>query len=176
MNFCGIWVKYIVLMKTFTDGKCWLLLYINHNAVSSTSVILNMKAWDWYKLDMSTARRRRKSPQSLSGTSAHPTMVTLVNIMVLNGWLTSFSFHVNQAPHSWDKAISDSDLETLKVKVMGVVKIYLLSEPMLKYCQLDPWEQNSVKSWSKFIHFHSRKCIWKCCLENGSHFVSASMC
>ena len=71
---------------------------------------------------MSTARRCRKSPRSLSGTSAHPTMVTLVNIMVLNGWLTSFSFHVNQAPHSWDIAISDSDLETPKVKVMGVVK------------------------------------------------------
>ena len=29
---------------------------------------------------------------------------------------------------------------------------------------------------SKFIHFHSRKCIWKCRLENGSHFVSGSMC
>ena len=40
------------------------------------------------KLDMSTARRRLKSPQSLSGTSAH--MVRLVNIMVMNGWLTSF--------------------------------------------------------------------------------------
>ena len=45
----------------------------------------------WYKLDMSTARRHLKSLQSLSGTSAHPTMVTLVNIMVMNGWLTSFS-------------------------------------------------------------------------------------
>ena len=64
---------------------------------------------------MSTARRRVKSPRSLSGTSAHPTMVTQVNIMnyyplfrvrswntgmrcmsfyilmVMNGWLTSFS-------------------------------------------------------------------------------------
>ena len=38
---------------------------------------------------MSTARHL-KSPQSLSGTSAHPTMVTLVNIMVRNGWLPSF--------------------------------------------------------------------------------------
>ena len=66
----------------------------------------------WVKLDMSMARRRQKSPRSLSGTSAHPTMVTLVNIMVLNGWLTSFSFHANQLSHSWDKAISDSDLET----------------------------------------------------------------
>ena len=63
------------------------------------------------KLDRSTARRRLKSPQSLSGTSAHPTMVTLVNIMVMNGWLTSFSFHVNRLSHSWDKAISDSDLK-----------------------------------------------------------------
>ena len=65
-----------------------------------------------YQLDMSTARRRLKSPRSLSGTSAHPTMVTQVNIMVMNGWLASFSFIVNRLPHSWDKAISDSDLET----------------------------------------------------------------
>ena len=65
-----------------------------------------------YQLDMSTARRRLKSPQSQSGTSAHPTMVTLVKIMVMNGWLTYFSFHVNRPYHSWDKAISDFDLET----------------------------------------------------------------
>ena len=49
--------------------------------------------------------------QSLSGTSVHPTMVTLVNIMVMNWWPTSFSSHVNQPAHSWDKANSDSDLE-----------------------------------------------------------------
>ena len=34
----------------------------------------------------------------------------------------------------------------------------------------------SVKSQQKCIHFHSRKCIWKCRLENSGHFVSASMC
>ena len=34
-----------------------------------------------------------------------------VIIMVMNGWLTSFSFHVNRPSHSSDKAISDSDLE-----------------------------------------------------------------
>ena len=61
---------------------------------------------------MSTARRRLKSPHSLSGISTHPTMVTLVNIMVMNGRLTSFSFHVNRPPNSWDIAISDSDHET----------------------------------------------------------------
>ena len=26
------------------------------------------------------------------------------------------------------------------------------------------------------IHFHSIKCIWKCCQEIGSHFILASMC
>ena len=66
------------------------------------------------KLDMSTARRRLKSPRSLSGTSAHPTMITLVIIMVVNRWLTSFSFHVNRQPHSWDKLF-----QTLTLKLQG---------------------------------------------------------
>ena len=35
-----------------------------------------------------------------------------------------------------------------------------LPEPMLAYCQLDSWEQISVKFESKFYHFFSRKCIW----------------
>ena len=61
---------------------------------------------------MSTARWRLKSPRSLSGTSTHLTLVTQVNIMVMNGWLTSFSFIINWPPHSWGKAILDSDLET----------------------------------------------------------------
>ena len=61
---------------------------------------------------MSTACRGLKSPQSLSGTSANLTMVTLVNIMVMNERLTSFSFHVNRPSHSWDKTISDPDLGT----------------------------------------------------------------
>ena len=31
-----------------------------------------------------------------------------------------------------------------------------------------------MKFQSKFIHFHSRKCIWKCRLQNAVYFVSAS--
>ena len=38
------------------------------------------------------------------------------------------------------------------------------------------WEQTSVKSSSKFIHFHSMKCMWKGRLEYSGHFVSAWMC
>ena len=44
-----------------------------------------------------------------------------------------------------------------------------LSEPLLEYCSLDPWEQTSVKISSEFKNFHSRKCIWKCRLRNGVH-------
>ena len=36
--------------------------------------------------------------------------------------------------------------------------------------------QTSLIYQSKFIHFDSRKCISKYRLENGGHFVSASMC
>ena len=34
-----------------------------------------------------------------------------------------------------------------------------LPEPMLVYCQLDSWEQISVKFEMKFYNFQSRKCI-----------------
>ena len=106
---------------------------------------------------MSTARRRLKSPRSLSGTSAHPTMVTQVNIMVMNGWLASFLFIVNRLPHSWDKAISDSDLETprsrswvwSKGKVIQLAQYHINSLPfhltsirptiLQSYFEIWPW-------------------------------------
>ena len=50
-----------------------------------------------------------------------------------------------------------------------------LSEPMLTYIQLDPQKQNSVNFESKYKSYHSRKCIWKCCLRNSSHFVQGEM-
>ena len=76
------------------------------------------------RVHMSTACQRLKSPKSLSGTSAHPTMVTLVNMMVMNGLLPSFLFHVNRLVpflrwsyfRLWPWKIN------FKVKVMGVVK------------------------------------------------------
>ena len=39
-----------------------------------------------------------------------------------------------------------------------------------------PRNKTSMNFLSKFIHFQSRKSIWKCCLRNGVHFISASMC
>ena len=50
-----------------------------------------------------------------------------------------------------------------------------LPEPTLTYCQLDPWEQTSVKFEPKYKPFHSWKCIWKRHLQNGGHFVQGEM-
>ena len=51
--------------------------------------------------------------RSLSGLHIHTHHGhTKVNIMFMNGRLTSLSFHVNRPSHSWDKAISNADLET----------------------------------------------------------------
>ena len=44
------------------------------------------------------------------------------------------------------------------------------SKLMLVYCQLDSWEQISVKFESEYYHFHSRKCIWNCRLPKWRPF------
>ena len=48
-------------------------------------------------------------------------------------------------------------------------------EPKLAYCQLDPWEQNSVEFESKYKNVHSTKSILKLCLQNGGHFVQTTL-
>ena len=117
---------------------------------------------------MSTARLRLKSPQSLSGTSAHPTMVTLVNIMVMNGWLTSFSFNVNRQFHSWDKAISDSDLDIStprsrswvwsKGKVIQSAQYHINSLPFLISNQSD--QQSLIDLFRNLTLKHQRSRSW----------------
>ena len=39
-----------------------------------------------------------------------------------------------------------------------------------------PLGTKDVQFQSKFKHFYSRKCIWKCPLQNGIYFASASVC
>ena len=69
-------------------------------------------------------------------------------------------------------------MRTLLVQIMAcpLFGASPVSEPMLDYCQLDPCEHISAKFLSKYSNFHWRKCIWICCIRNGGHLVSASMC
>ena len=46
-----------------------------------------------------------------------------------------------------------------------------LAEPKLAHCWLDPWEQMSMKFESKYNNFHTRKCMWKCQMQNGGYFA-----
>ena len=41
---------------------------------------------------------------------------------------------------------------------------------------IEPLGKNFSETLIENFHFHSRKCIWKCRLDNCVHFVSASMC
>ena len=50
-----------------------------------------------------------------------------------------------------------------------------LSEPMQDYFQLDTCKHISVKSSTKYNSFHSIKCVWKSCLQNGGH-LTRSQC
>ena len=48
-------------------------------------------------------------------------------------------------------------------------------KPMLIYHQMNPQEYNSMKLKSRYNNILSGNCIWKCHLQNGSHFVQASL-
>ena len=46
-----------------------------------------------------------------------------------------------------------------------------LHQPMLAYCQLDFWEQISMKFESEFYNFHFKKVFEIVVCQNGGHFV-----
>ena len=51
-----------------------------------------------------------------------------------------------------------------------------LSEPTQTYCQWGPYQQISMELIPKFNILQSKKCTWKCHLQNGDHFVQALIC
>ena len=66
--------------------------------------------------------------------------------------------------------IGSSVVQVMACRLFGAIS---LPEPMLSYRQLDPWQQTSVKFYSKFKYIHLQKWIWKCCLQNGGNCFSA---
>ena len=114
--FCTIHFQiHFLVWKLLYFGSNFTEIYSHNAPIGYIPLLVQIVAWHRTDKPLSETTRyvdgTPTSPRSISGTSAHPIMVTLVNIMV-NGWLTSFSFHVNRRSHSWDKAISDSNLET----------------------------------------------------------------
>ena len=60
----------------------------------------------------------------------------------------------------WNTYASEIKSSLFQIMACRLVGAKPLSETVLKYCQLGPWKQTPVKFWSKFKHFHSRKCIF----------------
>ena len=59
---------------------------------------------------------------------------------------TSFPLTIAQTVVVWLNSLRSSDAN-MRRYLANIVS----SEPMLEYCSLNPWEQTSVKFWSKFI-------------------------
>ena len=108
---------------------------------------------------MSTAHA--KSPWSLSRRY----IVTLVNIMVMNGWLISFSFHVNWPTHSWDKAISDSDLETPRSRSWVWSKAKSYNQPCILLISFPFISHQSDQQFLRYSYFE----IWSWNIQGQCH-------
>ena len=86
LKYCDISIPVLICLNETSQ----IVIYFCQEPINSFCQRICLHSF--YQLDMSTARRCLKSPRSVYGTSAHPIMVTQVNIMVMNGWLTSFLF------------------------------------------------------------------------------------
>ena len=62
--------------------------------------------------------------------------------------------------------------ELVQVMPCHLLGAKLSPEPTMTHCKLDAWEHNLLKFESRYNSFHSRKYIWKCCLQNVTNFVT----
>ena len=77
----------------------------------------------------------------------------------MNAWIYVFIVsidrkifaHLAAYMHQWNKSA------LVQVMSWRLLSAQPLPEPMLAYCQLDPWEQISVKFETKFYNFHLEK-------------------
>ena len=91
---------------------------------------------------------------------------TKVNIMVINWWLTPLSSHVNRPSRSWDKAISNSDLETWrqsswvwsKGKVMRSAR-YLINSLPFHFTSIRP-TIHEIELFQNFTKKNPRSRSW----------------
>ena len=84
--------------------------------------------------------------------------------------LTRFTDAYMRPSDAYMRWIGSALVQVIACRLSGAKS---LPEPMLPYCQLDPWEQTSVNFESKFKKKTclSWKCVSKCRLRSGGHFV-----
>ena len=77
---------------------------------------------------------------------------------------------VNSSPPSTTYMHEWAGSALVQVMACHLFGAKLSPEPVLDYCQLDFWDQISVKFESEFYYFQSRKCIWNCHLPKWRPF------
>ena len=125
----------------------------------------------WTNVDLSSWVFRgihlRANLQELMSTLYMTLKITNFMITVACPW----GQWVNSSPPSAAYTRQWTGSALVPVMACRLFGAHPLPEPMLAYCQLDPWEQILVKLESKYRSFHSWKCIWICRLRNGDRFV-----
>ena len=102
-----------------------------------------------------------------SQVRSRQTMALTNNNHTLNIYIGSTRVQwVNSSPLSATYMRQWTGSARVHVMVCHLFRTKPLPEPILIYCQGDPWKQTSGEIWIKIL-FHSRKCIWTCCLRNG---------
>ena len=94
----------------------------------------------------------------------------LVNYLSKIWFKSSWGQWVNSSPPSATYMRQWTGSAFVRVMSCHLFGAKALPEPMLAYCQLDSWEQISVKFELEFYHFHSRKYVWICCLPKWRPF------
>ena len=68
---------------------------------------------------------------------------------------------INSSPHSAEHMCQWIRSALVQIMACCLFGTKPLSKPMLGYCRMEPYEQTSVKFWSKYKTLHSGKCIRK---------------
>ena len=109
---------------------------------------------------------------SVSQCTNLPTMLkSLVFDQILFVWehIEHLSIRKAEIPTSYYQIISDPFV--MACCLFGAKPLPL---PLLIYCQLEH-QKHLSEIIKQFKHFHLRKCIWECCLQNDGH-VCWSLC
>ena len=159
LNQCQVIVNWALQNKLHwnfnQNSKLFIHVNASQNIVCGIVAILSRGRWNIYN-------KHRRWPHAAIKASCIRCHLRVIDI---NTWR-----HGDQYVHQWT---ASSLVQIMAWHLFGAKP---LSELMMPYCQSEPKGKNLWNLNQNSKHFPSRKIIWKCCLQHGSHFISAPMC
>ena len=158
---------------------CFSLYWSVHGTLSS-----NIPSCEWYSLTMLRTTNMWKCQ---IGTSVlpHPGPLYWYGLTEIKPWIINHTHWV-----MWDINPYPCPKFSGRVTHICVSKLIIIGSDNglspdrrqtiiwtnARLLLIGPLGTNFSEILIEIHHFHSRKCVWKCRLRNGGHFVSASMC